>query len=90
MNPIKEFRPATVQERMYTYTQSQELTMKTGAIGYLRGDFGTSGGLFYSTWFDKVPSRKTQPFKDELDQVINDVHYSFFDRLLQALHSFEG
>ena len=71
MNPIKEFRPATEQERMYTYTQSQELTMKTGAIGYLRGNFGTSGGLFYSTWFDKVPSRKTQPFKDELDQVIN-------------------
>ena len=71
MNPIKEFHPATGQERMYTYTQSQELTMKTGAIGYLRGDFGSTGGLFYTTWFDKVPSRKTQPFKDELDQVIN-------------------
>ena len=71
MISIREFRPATEQERMYTYTQSQELTMKTGAIGYLRGDFGSTGGLFFSTWFDKVPSRKTQPFKDELDQVIN-------------------
>ena len=45
--------------------------MKTGAIGCLRGDFGTSGGQFCSTWFDKVPLRKTQPFKDELNQVIN-------------------
>ena len=71
MNPIREFRPATEQERMYTYSQSQELLMKTGSIGYLRGDFDTSGNLFYSTWFDTVRSRKTPDFKEEFDQVIN-------------------
>ena len=71
MDPIIEFRPATKQERIYTYSQSQELTMKTGAIGYLRGDFGKTGDQFYSTWFDRVSSWKTQPFKDELDLVIN-------------------
>ena len=71
MNSIREFRPATEQERMYTYSQSQELLMKTGAIGYLRGDFDTSGNLFYSTWFDTVRSRKTPDFKEEFDQVIN-------------------
>lgn len=71
MSPITEFRPATGQERMYTYAQSQELTMKTGSIGYLRGDFGSSGKQFYTTWFDRVAAWKTQPFKDELDLVIN-------------------
>ncbi len=71
MIPIREFRPATEQERMYTYAQSQEVQMKTGMIGYLRGDFGSSGGMFYSTWFDTVKSRKTPDFKEEFDQVIN-------------------
>ena len=71
MNPIIEFRPATGPERLYTYAQSHELTMKTGSIGYLRGDFGKSGDQFYTTWFDKITDRKTQPFKDELDQVVN-------------------
>ena len=71
MNPITEFRPATGPERLYTYAQSHELTMKTGSIGYLRGDFGKSGDQFYTTWFDKITDRKTQPFKDELDQVVN-------------------
>ena len=56
---------------MYTYSQSQELTMKTGSIGYLRGDFDSSGELFYSTWFDTVPLRKTPAFKVELDEVVN-------------------
>ena len=46
MISIREFRPATEQERLYTYAQSQEVQMKTGMIGYLRGDFGSSGGMF--------------------------------------------
>lgn len=45
--------------------------MKTGSIGYLRGDFDSSGELFYSTWFDTVPLRKTPAFKVELDGVVN-------------------
>ena len=71
MSIITGFRPATKQERMYTYRQSQELTMKTGSIGYLRGDFDSSGCLFYTTWFDTVPLRNTAGFKAELDQVVD-------------------
>ena len=32
MNPILEFRPATEQERIYTYAQSHELNMHTSAL----------------------------------------------------------
>lgn len=71
MHPIKEFRLATEQERMYTYAQSHEIQMKTGMIGYLRGDFGTNGGLFYTTWFDAPGGAKTQTFKDEFDDLVN-------------------
>ncbi|MBQ5533470.1 MAG: hypothetical protein IIU04_07965, partial [Bacteroidales bacterium] len=45
--------------------------MKTGMIGYLRGDFGTNGGLFYTTWFDAPGGKKTQEFKDEFDELVN-------------------
>ena len=39
-------RPLTVPERKYTYTQSSQLQGQTGNIGYLRGDFGSSGDQF--------------------------------------------
>ena len=40
-------RPLTVSERKYTYAQSSQLQGQTGNIGYLRGDFGSSGDQFY-------------------------------------------
>ena len=30
-------------ERKYTYRQSQQISMQTRLIGYLRADFGSSG-----------------------------------------------
>ena len=48
-------RPLTVPERKYTYAQSSQLQGQTGNIGYLRGDFGSSGDQFYTTWFDTRP-----------------------------------
>ena len=41
-------RPLTVPERKYTYAQSSQLQGQTGNIGYLRGDFGSSGNQFYT------------------------------------------
>lgn len=41
------FRPMTPTERMYSYTQSQQLIMQTGCIGHLRGDFGSTGEQFF-------------------------------------------
>ena len=48
-------RPLTVPERKYTYAQSSQLQGQTGNIGYLRGDFGSSGDQFYTTWL--IPDR---------------------------------
>ena len=58
-------------DRLYAYRQSHQLTMQSGAIGYLRGDFAKSGAEFHSQFFDLVESRKTDAFRAELDDVVN-------------------
>lgn len=63
-------RPMKQEERKYAYQQSHEITMLTGSIGYLRGDFGR-GEQFYSTWFEKEYERKNAAFIEEFDDVIN-------------------
>lgn len=68
-------RPMTPQERLYSYSQSQQVTMQTGAIGYLRGDFDSSGNEFHSTWFDEVESRKSDEFKAEFQEVIDALRF---------------
>lgn len=70
-----DIHPATPEERKYAYAQSQQITMQTGAIGYLRGDFDSSGKSFYTTWFDEVSSRKTDEFMTEFDDVINALRF---------------
>lgn len=43
-------RTAKDNEKMYAFRQSQQLKMQTGYVGYLRGDFGSQGNEFYSTY----------------------------------------
>ncbi len=64
---ITALQPA---ERSYTYSQSQQISMQTGFIGYLRADMDTNGEGFFSTWNDFRKDLKTQKFKDEFDEVI--------------------
>lgn len=64
-------RPLTIPERKYTYAQSSQLQGQTGNIGHLRGDFGSGGTEFYTSWFDARPQWKTNEFKQDLDDVIN-------------------
>lgn len=66
-----ELRELTQPEQKYTYRQSHQLDAQTGCIGYLRGDFGTTGKEFYSSWFDSMAYLKTPEFQAELDRVIN-------------------
>ena len=66
-------RPMTEAEKMYCYTQSQQIRNQTGNIGYLRADMDTSGKGFFSTWNGFRDDLKTQEFKDEFDDVINDL-----------------
>ncbi len=63
-------------ERKYTYSQSAQLRSQTGSIGYLRGDFGSTGARFYSSWFDICPLLKTDAFRAEFDEVINSLRES--------------
>ena len=66
-----ELRELTQPEQKYTYRQSHQLDAQTGCIGYLRGDFDSTGKEFYSSWFDSMAYLKTPEFQAELDQVIN-------------------
>ena len=64
-------RPMLPSERKYTYAQSQQIMGQTGSIGRLRGDFGSGGEEFFTSWDDHSERLKTQEFKEELDAVIN-------------------
>lgn len=66
-----EMKAITPAERMYTYAQSQQISMQTGFIGYLRADLGSAGKEFFSTWNDFRKDLKTDEFKTEFDEVIN-------------------
>lgn len=66
-----ELRQMMQAEQKYSYAQSMQLQGQTGSIGYLRGDFGSGGKDFYTTWFDHRKQWKTDEFKEGLDTVIN-------------------
>lgn len=61
------------EQRLYTYANSQQISMQTGLIGHLRADMGTGSNGFFSTWFDFRKDLKTDEFKTELDEIINDL-----------------
>lgn len=64
-------RPMIRAERNYCYSWGSHLMAVAGCIGHLRGDMGSEGKSFYTTWFDHQEDLKTQAFKDELDAVVN-------------------
>lgn len=39
-------------QRLYTYANSQQISMQTGLIGHLRADFGSNGKQFFSSLID--------------------------------------
>ncbi len=45
-------RSMTQAERLYCYSRSSHLMAAAGCIGHLRGDMGSTGDGFYTTWFD--------------------------------------
>ena len=66
-------RPMTKEEHKYCYSQSSQLIVQTGAIGYLRADMDTDGYGFFSSWNGFQNDLNTQEFKDEFDHVVNDL-----------------
>lgn len=68
-------RPMVPAERNYFYSQSQQISMQTGLIGYLRADMDSDGKGFFSTFFDFRADLKTEDFKTEFDEVINALRF---------------
>ena len=64
-------QPATPAERLYTYTQSQQIIGQTGCIGHLRADIDTDGIAIYSQWNGHNEKLKTDAFKAEFDIVLD-------------------
>lgn len=62
-------------ERNYCYAQSQQISMQTGLIGYLRADMDSSGTGFFSSFFNFRADLKTEDFKTEFDEVINALRF---------------
>lgn len=63
-------RPMTAPERLYSYSQSQQLTSQTGCIGHLRAYFDRDG-QFNTSWDDHGTNSKPELFEREFDDVIN-------------------
>ncbi len=60
------------EEESLFFTDANE-TKELGCIGHLRGDFGSNGKEFYSTWFPHMNEEKNDDFfKLVFDEVINE------------------
>ncbi len=64
------FRPMAGPEKLYCYTQSQQIIMQSGNIGYLRADMGINGESSFFAWNDYRPSLNTPIFRNELSEVM--------------------
>lgn len=58
-------------QRLYTYANSQQISMQTGLIGHLRADFGSNGKQFFSSFFDFRKDLKSDAFKGEINTVFD-------------------
>ena len=68
-------RPVEEAEKLYCYTQSNQIMAQTGCIGHLRADMDTEGTGFFSSWEDHSSHLKDIGFKEDLDAVINALRF---------------
>lgn len=68
-----EIQALSPSQRNYFYSQSTQISMQTGLIGHLRGDFGSTGQVFWSDFFDFRKELKVPAFKEDLDKTINEL-----------------
>lgn len=84
MFPMKE------SERKYTFSQSHQIEMQTGLIGFLRADMDSNGKGFFSTWNGCNDLLKSEDFKKEFDEVINALRFGDeYQRLLSNRSSLQ-
>lgn len=69
-----KLRPASPDEAELFFALPPERDKELGAIGHVRIDYSSSQPAFHSTWWPRGPQElNTQEFRDELDQVVNDL-----------------
>ena len=66
-------RPVTGPEYFYCYAQSQQISSQSGLIGHLRADMDTNGKGFFSNFFDFRKSLKSDDFRADLQELIDDL-----------------
>ena len=83
-----DYRPMLPEERIYTFSQSNQIDSQCGLIGYLRADMDTDGKGFFSSWNGYNDKLKTEEFKAEFDDVINGLRDGDFLSSRQELAKF--
>ena len=66
-----EWKPLNPDKQDWLYSADRKADLERGCIGHLRGDFGSSGTEFWTSWFDHQPRLKNKAFQDELQDVVN-------------------
>lgn len=64
------WNPIEADQVAWLYSSDRQTDLERGCVGHLRGDFGRSGGEFWTSWFDHQPQLKTTPFHNELQHVM--------------------
>jgi len=70
------------------YSQGEELDRKTGIVGHLRGDFGSGGNEFWTTWWDHQGELNNQEFKNDIGSAIKKMREDGLLNNLAAMRSF--
>lgn len=65
------WRPIESDQIDWMYSGSSQQDLERGCVGHLRGDFGSSGGEFWTSWFDHQPELKSAAFHEEFQNVVN-------------------
>lgn len=67
-----EIAAAKESEYALMFSQSEKEDHANGCIGHLRGDFGTDGNEFHTTWWPHQNDvLNTHEFKSDIDRVVN-------------------
>ena len=61
--------PAPIEEQGFCFTQNQP-PAADACVGYLCGDFGSTGTEFYHIWHPQTPALVTDSFREEIAAVV--------------------
>ncbi len=85
---VVSWHPIDRDKLNWLYSGTSENDAERGCVGHLRGDFGSSGKEFWSTWFPHRPELQTTSFRNELQAVVDRLRkpsglLSSFDQMLK-------